>query len=126
MLLQIDTHSGVPIYRQIMDQIRYQILSGIIAPGDALDSVRDLSKQLNVNPMTVSKAYAYLEMEDLLERRRGIGLFAAPIKKSDRINKQTQILSEQLNRVAADAAMLGLSEDQFLKLAAKAARKLKK
>jgi GntR family transcriptional regulator len=125
MLLQIDTHSGIPIYRQIMDQIRYQILTGIIKPGEPLESVRDLAKNIKVNPMTVSKAYAYLEMEGLLDRQRGIGLFAAEIDNSDKIDKQTALITEKLKQAAADAAMLGISREQFLAIADKAASKLK-
>jgi GntR family transcriptional regulator len=125
MLLQIDTHSGIPIYRQIMDQIRYQILAEILKPGDPLDSVRELARSFKVNPMTVSKAYAYLEMEGLVERQRGIGLFAAELKPEDKLNRHTQLLSELLEKAAADAALLGISREQFLTLAGRAASKLK-
>ncbi|WP_222566410.1 GntR family transcriptional regulator [Limihaloglobus sulfuriphilus] len=123
--MQIDTHSGIPIYRQIMDQIRYQILAEILKPGDPLDSVRELARSLKVNPMTVSKAYAYLEMEGLVERQRGIGLFAAELKPEDKLSRHTQLLSELLEKAAADAALLGISREQFLTLAGKAASKLK-
>ena len=77
MLLQIDHHSGQPIYRQVMEQIRRQILAGHLGEGEQLASVRELAGQLNVNPMTISKAYSLLEIEGLLERRRGVGLFVA-------------------------------------------------
>ena len=63
MLLDIDTHSGVPIYRQIMDQIRSQILTGELPEARQLDTVRELARRLKVNPMTISKAYSFLEAE---------------------------------------------------------------
>ena len=79
MLLEIDHHSGVPIYRQIKDQIREQIMAGRLKEGEQLVSVRELAMQLKVTPVTVSKAYSAMEAEGLLERRRGIGLFIAEI-----------------------------------------------
>jgi len=88
MLLQINPHSPIPIYRQIMDQIRYQILAGVIKESQKLPSVRDLSRSVKVNPMTVSKSYAYLEMEGLLDRIRGVGLFAARLKKDQKQSPQ--------------------------------------
>ena len=77
MILVIDTHSGVPIYRQLMDQITRQILAGQIRPGDQLPTVRELAVRLKINPMTISKAYSLLESTGILQRQRGIGLFVA-------------------------------------------------
>lgn len=71
MLLTLDRHNGIPAYRQIMDQIRFQVASGVLACGRELPSTRALSAELGLNPMTISKAYAYLEREGLLERRPG-------------------------------------------------------
>ena len=71
MLIVVDPHSGVPVYRQLMDQIRFHIASGILKPGDELPSTRGLSAELGVNPMTISKAYSFLEREDVIERRPG-------------------------------------------------------
>ncbi len=81
MLLEIDHHSGVPIYRQIIRQIRQQIMTGGLKEGDQLETVRNLAARLKVNPMTISKAYSFLEAEGLVERKRGIGLFVAKVKK---------------------------------------------
>ena len=71
MLIVVDPHSGVPVYRQLMDQIKFHIASGILKPGDELPSTRSLSAELGVNPMTISKAYSFLEREDVVERRPG-------------------------------------------------------
>ena len=71
MLIVVDPHSGVPVYRQLMDQIKFHIASGILKPGDELPSTRGLSAELGVNPMTISKAYSFLEREDVIERRPG-------------------------------------------------------
>src|SRR6266700_1409417 len=71
MLLVIDHHHGVPAYRQIVDQVRLQIASGVLKPDDELPSTRALSAELSLNPMTISKAYSLLEHDGVLERRRG-------------------------------------------------------
>ena len=63
--------SGIPIYRQLVEQVRRLIAGGELPPGAELPSVRDLAVQYAVNPMTISKAYALLETEGLLERNRG-------------------------------------------------------
>ncbi|HOG94183.1 MAG TPA: GntR family transcriptional regulator, partial [Opitutaceae bacterium] len=70
-LLSIDLHNGVPAYRQIMDQIKLQIATGLLPAGAELPSTRTLSAELALNPMTVSKAYGLLERDGILECRRG-------------------------------------------------------
>jgi len=70
-LLVIDYHNGVPAYRQIMDQVKLQIATGMLPPGSEMASTRALSTELSLNPMTISKAYALLEHDGVLERRRG-------------------------------------------------------
>ena len=77
MLVRVDANSGVPVYRQIVDQIRFHIASGLLGAGDQLPSTRILSEQLNVNPMTVSKAYGILEEEGLVDHRPGRPLVVA-------------------------------------------------
>lgn len=117
MLLQINPHSPVPIYRQIMDQIRYQILAGVIKESQKLPSVRDLSRSVKVNPMTVSKSYAYLEMEGLLDRKRGIGVFAAKLNDEQKKTNCRMLVERGLEQIANDAISLGLSKEQFIQMA---------
>ena len=66
--------SATPIYRQMVDQVAHAVASGTLAAGDELPSVRAVAQQYVVNPMTVSKAYSLLELQGLLERRRGVGM----------------------------------------------------
>src|SRR5688500_4868993 len=75
--LQIDPHSGLPVYRQMIDQIKYYIASGTLKPGDQLPSVRELAQSLSVNPTTVVKAYTELQHEDVIAIRHGKGAFVA-------------------------------------------------
>jgi len=71
LLVVVDPGSGVPVYRQVMDQVKFQIVGGKLQPGSELPSTRALSLELGVNPMTISKAYSFLEKEGVVERRPG-------------------------------------------------------
>ena len=115
MLLEIDHHSGEPIYRQIIRQIRQQIMTGQLKEADQLQTVRDLAARLNVNPMTISKAYSFLEAQGLVERKRGIGLFVAKIKKDDRQRIKARLLNTIIDKAAITAVQLGTSEDEAVK-----------
>jgi GntR family transcriptional regulator len=112
MLLEIDHHSGVPIYRQVINQIRRQIMTDGLKEGDQLETVRDLSARLKVNPMTISKAYSFLEAEELLERKRGIGLFVAKVRKGHLDQIKAKLFDNIVNRAAVTAIQLGISQDE--------------
>ena len=114
MLLELDHHSGVPIYRQVIRQIRQQIMTDGLAHGDQLETVRDLAARLKVNPMTISKAYSFLEAEGLVERRRGIGLFVAKVKKGQRDQIRAKLLNNIVNKAAITAIQLGVSETEAI------------
>ena len=115
-MFDIDIRSGVPIYRQIIEQVRKLIMTGELAEGDQLETVRKLAKSLNINPMTVSKAYSQLEGEGLVERRRGVGLFAARIRESKKDKARGEMLEEILRKAAAAAVQLGVSEEKSVEL----------
>jgi GntR family transcriptional regulator len=119
MLLEIDHHSGVPIYRQVIEQIRQQIMAGRLSEGEQLMSVRDLAAQLRVNPMTISKAYALLEVEGLVERRRGIGLFVGKLRKDKKAHTKARLLEEILRKAAVTAVQLGIPEEKAGEMLAK-------
>ena len=112
MLLQIDHHSGQPIYRQVIEQIRRQIVAGQLHAGEQLPSVRDLASQLRVNPMTVSKAYSLLEKEGLLDRRRGVGLFVAELGRDKASRTRADMLEAALTRAVVTAIQLGISQER--------------
>lgn len=119
---EIQPSSGVPIYRQLMDQIRLLISSGRLAPGDLVPSVRQMAEDLQVNLMTVSKAYAKLEADGILERDRGIGMRVKALQikgsPSQRL-EQVRPLAEQL---AILSWQLKLGEEQVLALVQSALR----
>lgn len=114
MLIEIDYHSGVPIYRQVIVQIRQQIMTDGLKKGEQLETVRELAARLKVNPMTISKAYSLLETEGLVERRRGIGLFVASVRKGRREEIKKKLLNDIVNKAAITAIQLGVSEEEAI------------
>lgn len=112
MVFEIDLHSGVPIYKQIMEQVHRQIMTGQLAEGEQLEQVRSLAKRLKVNPMTVSKAYSFLEQEGLVSRRRGVGIFVAKVKAATRKKIKGEMLKQAMNRAAALAVQLDVSLEE--------------
>ncbi|HEY4248628.1 MAG TPA: GntR family transcriptional regulator [Lacunisphaera sp.] len=115
-LLTIDHHNGVPAYRQIMDQIKLQIATGILPAGTEMMSTRGLSEQISLNPMTISKAYSLLEREGVLERRRGQTLVVRAGTPGERQTNKLDPMRQHLTTAAHMARQLGISREQALKL----------
>jgi GntR family transcriptional regulator len=115
-LLVIDYHNGVPAYRQIMDQIKLQIATGILPTGTEMPSTRNLSVEISLNPMTISKAYSLLEREGVLERRRGQTLVVRERPAGEAETNKLAHLRKQLADAATMAGQLGISRTQALKL----------
>ncbi len=102
---RLDSKSGVPIYRQIMDQIRHGIASGRLRPGEQLPTVRALAVELAVNPNTVIKAYSLLEQQGVVTSEQGSGTFVAEVPKgnlsvAEREAKLLSLCAEFLGQVA--------------------------
>ncbi len=106
MILEIDPHCGIPIYRQIMDQVRQLVMTGQAEAGSQLEQVRSLAQRLKVNPMTVSKAYSFLEQEGLVTRKRGVGLFVAHVDSGTKKRMKRQLLERAMDRAAALAVQM--------------------
>ena len=110
MAIQIDSKSGVPFYRQIIEQVQFAIARGILTSGDRLPTVRQLAVDLSVNPNTVIRAYRELEIEGVLESQQGSGTFISPKKPQvDELERQRmldQILTELLARASGYGFML--------------------
>lgn len=116
MLIEIDNHSGIPIYRQILDQIRSHILTGREPYGFQLPSVRELAARIMVNPMTVSKAYSLLESEGVVERKRGVGLFVAKFSQTQMDRTKAKMLESILKKAADTAIKLSVDEEQAVRM----------
>lgn len=118
MFLPLDTASGLPIYRQIVDQVRRMIASGVLRAGDRLESVRDLAATLHVNPLTVAKAYQELERDGVVEMRRGLGVFVRhePDLDRARAEKRRAVVRAVAERFVLEAIQAGLSEKEATRL----------
>ena len=116
MLIAIDHHSGVPVYRQLMDQIKFHIACGLLKSGEKLPATRSLSAQLGVNPMTVSKAYGYLEAEGIVERRRGRPLTVSQLEPEKvEVHKRNR-LRQSLAPMVAVVRQLGIEKSHALEI----------
>lgn len=116
MLIIIDTTSGVPIYLQIVNQIKYSIAVEAVKPGDKLPSVRELATQLRVNPNTVAKAYAELENEGIVFTKRGEGTFVSDKKVSISQEEKEKIIAQMLNRALVQAYHFNMNSEQIYKI----------
>jgi GntR family transcriptional regulator len=103
--LRLDLHSGVPLYRQIIDQVRGGMASGALGVGDQLPTVRQLAVDLSINPNTVARAYRELELGGLLETHQGTGTFISAQKvrggEVERSRQLAQIVGECMARAGA-------------------------
>ena len=113
-------NSGIPIYRQIVEQVRRMVASGQLAPGTPLPSVRELALQHTVHHMTISKAYSQLEAEGLLERNRGKPMTVAAVRR-----EQTG-LQTRVRQIEPQAEALVLAAKQLQLSAADLSRLIKK
>jgi GntR family transcriptional regulator len=116
MLINIDVHGGVPIYRQVIDQVKRLIMTGQMSAGEQLESVKNLSTRLKVNPMTISKAYSFLVQEGLVERRRGVGLFVAQLQTDTTANIKSSVLKDAIRKAAFLAVQMEISEKDTVDL----------
>ncbi len=107
LTFQIQPHDTTPIYRQIVDQVQRRVSSGQWKAGDELPSVRALAALHTINPMTISKAYALLEEQGWLERRRGLGMVVAERRAAPPDTRWAQLMPT-LEAAARQASELGL------------------
>jgi GntR family transcriptional regulator len=114
VLIVIDGNSGVPVYRQIVDQVRFQVATGLLPPGAELPSTRALSQELGVNPMTVSRSYGLLEEEGVLTRRPGLPLVVSDRPGPVARRARRERLRELLAPVAVAARQLELDDDEAM------------
>lgn len=114
LLFRRDLASGVPVYRQIIDQILGGIASGTLGPGDQLPTVRQLAVDLAINPNTVVRAYRELEIRGVLDTQQGVGTFitAEPVRPDD-AERQRQ-LDQLVGEFMARAGAAGFSADELV------------
>jgi len=116
MQFRIDTSNRQPIYLQLVQQVREGVARGDLETGEKLPSVRQLSRELLVNPNTIARAYTELEREGVLIGRQGLGLFVAEIKSELTKTAREKRLRESLDQWLTEAVHLGFDGDEVLKI----------
>src|ERR1700739_2563233 len=114
MQFSIDLHSGVPVYRQLIDQVRGGIASGSLTAGDQLPTVRQLAVDLEINPNTVMRAYRELELGGLLETHQGTGTFISNKKMERKSAERDRQLTQMAGEFAARAGASGFSLEDLI------------
>jgi GntR family transcriptional regulator len=118
VFLSIDPSSGFPVYRQIIEQVQRMIVAGRLTAGERLPSIRDLAATLQINPLTVGKAYADLERRGVVEMRRGLGMYVRLL--DTRAAKQADAAPASVTggaqRFVLEAAQAGLSRTDALRV----------
>jgi GntR family transcriptional regulator len=117
MQIHISTADGVPIYQQIVNQVKYLVASGRLAVGDELPPMRVLAERLIVNPNTVARAYRELEAAGIVEKRRTAGTYVSdqgsPLARKERV----KIITERIDALLAEARQMGIAFDDVVKIA---------
>ena len=114
-MLEINPSDAVPIWRQIEDEIRRLLAAGTLVPGGPVPSVRDLARDLRVNPATVSKAYQHLMIAGLLEVRRGDGTYVVEAPPQMRKSERRDALAAAAVRYVSLAFTMGADREEALK-----------
>jgi GntR family transcriptional regulator len=114
--LHISPHDGVPIYLQIVNQVKYLVASGHLEPGEELPPIRTLAEQLLVNPNTVARAYRELEMAGVVTKRRTAGTYvsdgASPLARRER----RKIISQRVDALLAEARQMNIDIEELIEL----------
>jgi GntR family transcriptional regulator len=114
--LRISASDGIPIYLQIVNQVKYLVASGRLVAGEELPPIRVLAEQLLVNPNTVARAYRELEAAGVVEKRRTAGTFVAetgsPLARRERV----RIITERVDALLAEARQLGIELEEVVEL----------
>ena len=116
MRLHISPIDGVPIYQQIVNQVKYLVASGRLAPGDELPPVRVLAEQLLINPNTVARAYRELEAAGLVYKRRGAGTYVSDAGSPFAKHERLRILSARADALLVEARQMKFSLKETLQL----------
>jgi GntR family transcriptional regulator len=114
--IHISPHDGVPIYLQIVNQVKYLLASGRLTSGEELPAIRVLAERLVVNPNTVARAYRELEVAGIVTKRRTSGTYVSdagsPLARRERL----KILNERVDALLAEARQLGVGTDEVVRL----------
>ena len=116
MDITINVTDGVPIYRQIVNQVKYLVASGLLSPGEELPPIRALALQLKVTPNTIVKAYSELETSGVIQKRRGSGTFVSEGRLQLALRERRRIVEQRIDALLAEGHQLNFSGDDILRM----------
>lgn len=112
---RLDGHSGVPVYRQLIDQVQAAVASGALATGDQLPTVRQVAVDLAINPNTVSRAYREMEIRGMLDTQQGTGTFVADRKVEYSKDERERMLGQLVGEFVSRAGAAGFTLKQLMR-----------
>lgn len=112
-MFKVDESRGIPIYQQIVEGFKYDVLAGTYGPDARLPSIRDLAIELKVNPNTIAKAFQDLEGQGIIYQKRGLGAFVSPQSREDRMKQAKRELTQHLQHIIELARQFGISSDEL-------------
>lgn len=115
-LIQIDVRSRIPIYEQIINSIKQMSLSGVLSADEKLPSVRELARDMTINPNTIQKAYQELERQGIIYVKRGQGTFVNPNIKAKNREEKMSNLKEVINNIVIESIYLGISKEELIEI----------
>ena len=117
MDISINLTDGVPIYRQIVNQVKYLVASGLLQPGEELLPIRTLALQLKVTPNTIVKAYGELEASGVIQKRQGSGTFVSEGRPQQvAVRERRRVIEQRIDSLLAEAHQLNISADDILRM----------
>ena len=114
MNIHISSHDGVPIYLQIVNQVKFLLASGRLAPGEEIPPIRVLAEQLVINPNTVSRAYGELVREGVIEARPGRGMFVSRRRQIYSAPERARRMEQAVTSLISEGFMLGFTPEQII------------
>jgi GntR family transcriptional regulator len=114
LAFHLDAHSGVPVYRQLIDQVQGAVASGSLSPGDQLPTVRHVAVELTINPNTVSRAYREMEIRGMLDTQQGTGTFVAEQQKEPSKEVRERQLGQLVNEFVSRAGSAGITVNELI------------
>lgn len=124
MLIHIAANDGIPIYLQIVNQVKYLAASGALTEGEELPSIRALAERLLVNPNTVARAYRELEANGIVEKRRTAGTFIASVGSPLARRERLRILAGRVDALLAESKQMDVNLDDLVELIRKRASEM--
>ncbi|MBI5117964.1 GntR family transcriptional regulator [Candidatus Poribacteria bacterium] len=113
MIINIDSTDGIPLYLQIAQELKHSIAMGSVLSGEQLPSVREVAEQITVNPNTVAKAYRELELQGIVETRRGTGTFVARTVPNISKEERERVVSRLIDKALDEARRLQIPDDEL-------------